>query len=206
MFRSDLNGITGCRSGHGVSRDDERNYNALADLAKTASSILLSRVLVLPPPDERSLQSHGIPSMKSKATSSYLGQQSQHQSSSRWIQNVSRGLVQPQFDQKKVEPRPSAVSTNNAKSAGCNFAVGGISKNNMTFPLKLMYLLCDESLSNVITWLPHGNAFAVYRPGDLVNDVLPTYFASNGPVKNDTLHKKKPKAKYASFTRKLNRW
>ena len=201
MFRSDLNGITGGRSGHGASRDDERNSSSLSELAKTASSILLSRVLVLPPPDERNLLSHGIPSLISnKATNAYLGQQSQRQSSSHWLHNLSRGLAPPQYDQKRAEPQPCPVATNN------NGIITPNNYANMTFPLKLMYLLCDESLSNVITWLPHGNAFAVYRPGDLVNDVLPTYFASNGPANNRTLHKKKPNMKYASFTRKLNRW
>jgi hypothetical protein len=60
------------------------------------------------------------------------------------------------------------------------------------FPQRLMEILSDPRSQESICWLPHGRAFAV-RKRDLFSElVLPRYFSR--------------KAKYSSFTRKLNRW
>lgn len=64
------------------------------------------------------------------------------------------------------------------------------------FPQRLMSILSDPSVSDVISWLPHGRSFVVIRPDLLADRVLATYFA--GDPRSST--------KYPSFTRKLNRW
>jgi len=56
---------------------------------------------------------------------------------------------------------------------------------------QLMEILDDESTSHIITWLPSGNGFIVRRKEELASEVLHKYFKET---------------KYASFTRRLNRW
>ncbi|KAL7526306.1 hypothetical protein ACHAXR_001417, partial [Thalassiosira sp. AJA248-18] len=86
------------------------------------------------------------------------------------------------------------------------------------FPMRLHALLSDPTVSDVISWLPHGKSFVVLRPDIFANQVLPRYFAPEGSnslnaktatmvgktgnlqIKNKGVHK------YPSFTRKLNRW
>lgn len=65
------------------------------------------------------------------------------------------------------------------------------------FPQRLMSLLADQSLFDIISWMPHGRSFVIIRPDVFSDQVLPSYFPSN-----DT----RSGTKYPSFTRKLNRW
>ena len=60
------------------------------------------------------------------------------------------------------------------------------------FPQKLMEILNDPENQEAICWLPHGNAFTVRNRELFSEKVMPRYFSR--------------KAKYSSFTRKLNRW
>ena len=66
------------------------------------------------------------------------------------------------------------------------------SSSERTFPQKVMDVLSDRNVSDIITWLPHGHSFVVLQPDLLVEVVLPKH---NFPT-----------AKYTSFTRRLNRW
>lgn len=59
------------------------------------------------------------------------------------------------------------------------------------FPQKLMAMLADSSNHDAISWLPHGRSFIITDREKFSEVVLPKYFR---------------KSKYASFTRKLNRW
>lgn len=65
------------------------------------------------------------------------------------------------------------------------------------FPQRLFQILSDSSLSDVISWLPHGRSFVIIRPDVFSERVLPLYFPSNDS---------RTSTKYPSFTRKLNRW
>jgi hypothetical protein len=65
------------------------------------------------------------------------------------------------------------------------------------FPQQLLSILSDTSLSDVVTWLPHGRSFAIIRPDVFTEEVLPKYLP---PVDA------RASTKYPSFTRKLNRW
>ena len=65
------------------------------------------------------------------------------------------------------------------------------------FPKQLMDILSDASLSDVISWLPHGRSFVIIRPDIFTETVLPKFLP---PVDSRT------STKYPSFTRKLNRW
>lgn len=59
------------------------------------------------------------------------------------------------------------------------------------FPKTLWKVLSDENNASVIAWLPNGRGFSVYNRKKLISEVLPRYFKTK---------------KYASFTRRLNRW
>jgi hypothetical protein len=65
------------------------------------------------------------------------------------------------------------------------------------FPQQLLSILSDTSLSDVVTWLPHGRSFVIIRPDVFTEEVLPKYLP---PVDA------RASTKYPSFTRKLNRW
>ena len=60
----------------------------------------------------------------------------------------------------------------------------------LTFPDKLMELLNHGDYADCLSWLPDGEAFACNREG-LERTILPLHFGGT---------------KFASFTRKLNRW
>ena len=54
-----------------------------------------------------------------------------------------------------------------------------------------MEILSTDDYIDVITWLPHGKAFIIYKKKKFSAEVLPKYFKQS---------------KFTSFTRKLNRW
>ena len=70
-------------------------------------------------------------------------------------------------------------------------------KKREIFPEKLIEILSDSSLSEIISWLPHGRSFVIIRPDIFTQQVLPKYLP---PVDA------RASTKYPSFTRKLNRW
>ena len=59
------------------------------------------------------------------------------------------------------------------------------------FPQRLIEMLADETITDSISWLPHGRSFLVHNPAKFTDEVLPKYFGA---------------CKFASFTRKLYRW
>lgn len=65
------------------------------------------------------------------------------------------------------------------------------------FPERLMAILNESALSDIITWLPHGRSFVIIRPDVFAEKVMPKYFPSPDA---------RTSTKYPSFTRKLNRW
>jgi HSF-type DNA-binding len=64
--------------------------------------------------------------------------------------------------------------------------------DSKTFPMKLVEILGDERYEEAICWLPHGRAFIIRNRKLFAETVMPLHFSR--------------KAKYSSFTRKLNRW
>lgn len=61
----------------------------------------------------------------------------------------------------------------------------------VSFPQRLMDILSNEEHSDVISWLPHGKGFIIYKKKKFAVRVMPKYFKQS---------------KFTSFTRKLNRW
>ena len=66
------------------------------------------------------------------------------------------------------------------------------SDDSMLFPQKLMDILADPRNQETISWLPDGKSFVIRDRTLFAEIVMPRYFPR--------------KAKYSSFTRKLNRW
>lgn len=64
--------------------------------------------------------------------------------------------------------------------------------NAPSFPQQLMEVLSNERLSDVVSWLPHGQGWIIHDKKRFAVEVLPVYFEK--------------KSKWTSFTRKLNRW
>jgi hypothetical protein len=56
---------------------------------------------------------------------------------------------------------------------------------------QLMDILANEEYTEVISWLPHGNGFAIHKKKTFASEILPRHFKAS---------------KFTSFTRKLNRW
>jgi len=61
----------------------------------------------------------------------------------------------------------------------------------MTFPQKLMEILSNSQIADIITWLPNGKGFIILQKRKFASEVMPLYFKHS---------------KFTSFTRKLNRW
>lgn len=69
---------------------------------------------------------------------------------------------------------------------------GDEDEDSKIFPQRLMEILQDDKYTDAICWLPHGKAFIIRNRQLFADQVMPTFFSR--------------KAKYSSFTRKLNRW
>lgn len=82
------------------------------------------------------------------------------------------------------------------KKSKAKKTTSGASVSKEIFPQRLHAILSDPSLSEIISWLPHGQSFVIIRPDAFAEEVLPKYLPSD----------KSSSTKYPSFTRKLNRW
>jgi hypothetical protein len=96
---------------------------------------------------------------------------------------------------------PRSVVSDNDDEESANRALklspSADSAKRELFPHKLMAILNDTSLSDVVSFLPHGRSFVIIRPDVFTEKVLPKYLP---PLDA------RSSTKYPSFTRKLNRW
>jgi len=74
------------------------------------------------------------------------------------------------------------------------------------FPQRLMHVLSDTSITDIITWLPHGRSFVIVQPEILAEKILPKYFPESCTSSSNASSSTTSSCKYPSFTRKLNRW
>ena len=74
------------------------------------------------------------------------------------------------------------------------------------FPQRLLAILNDTSLSDIVSWLPHGRSFVIIRPDVFTEHVLPKYLPPAVDVAARSGNVNGSATKYPSFTRKLNRW
>mmetsp|Transcript_8531 Transcript_8531/g.13334 ORF Transcript_8531/g.13334 Transcript_8531/m.13334 type:complete len:439 (+) Transcript_8531:157-1473(+) len=81
--------------------------------------------------------------------------------------------------------------SNNKKTDRSKAGEDGEEKIPIAFPQRLMKILSNKDYAEIISWLPHGNGFIIYQKRRFATEIMPKYFK---------------KAKFTSFTRKLNRW
>jgi hypothetical protein len=97
----------------------------------------------------------------------------------------------------EVTGQPQTSSATLAASSSSPPAAAANNNNKEIFPTRLMAILNDTSLVDIITWLPHGRSFVIIRPDVFTEQVLPKYLPPADA---------RASTKYPSFTRKLNRW
>jgi hypothetical protein len=102
----------------------------------------------------------------------------------------------PQKDVNNKEDSSEAVVSDDDEKSSKEYQ-SRASRKREIFPEKLMDILSDHSLSDTVSWLPHGRSFVIIRPDMFTEQVLPKYLP---PVDA------RASTKYPSFTRKLNRW
>lgn len=107
-------------------------------------------------------------------------------------------LVEPQVSAIfSVESRLVAPSDDDEARQLVKRSSSPSSSSREIFPQRLIQILNDASLADVVSWLPHGRSFVIIRPDVFSERVLPLYFPSTDS---------RSSTKYPSFTRKLNRW
>lgn len=106
--------------------------------------------------------------------------------------------TESQKDNVKGELKSNDVSVNPSSKETSSKSTDSTKE---IFPQRLMHILSQASISDIISWLPHGRAFVIVRPGELAETILPTYFPEGKRNVG-----KPSSCKYPSFTRKLNRW
>ena len=108
------------------------------------------------------------------------------------------GGPQSSLKTPKSREKPGIISWNGVKSSPPPVVPCQPTRNKREiFPQRLMTILNDTTLTDIVTWLPHGRSFVIVRPDEFTEKVLPQYLAA-ADVRAST--------KYPSFTRKLNRW
>ena len=111
----------------------------------------------------------------------------------------SRPASAPKTQQQPTSapPKAAALISDDDVPAVLAKSIAMNGKKKEIFPQKLMDILSDTSLSDIVSWLPHGRSFVIIRPDLFCEKVLPKYLP---PVDS------RGSTKYPSFTRKLNRW
>jgi HSF-type DNA-binding len=94
-----------------------------------------------------------------------------------------------------VTPSRSVTTANN--NAARSSSSSNINNKREIFPQRLMAVLGDSSLTEIISWLPHGRSFVIIRPDVFTDEIMPKHFPPMDA---------RASSKYPSFTRKLNRW
>jgi HSF-type DNA-binding len=105
----------------------------------------------------------------------------------------------PASIEERPAPKPALICDEDDR-AGTKSPTNVHHKNSNkkdVFPQKLMEILSDSSLTDIVSWLPHGLSFVIIRPDLFCEQVLPIYLP---PMDS------RGSTKYPSFTRKLNRW
>ncbi|KAG7343411.1 HSF-type DNA-binding protein [Nitzschia inconspicua] len=100
-------------------------------------------------------------------------------------------LQLPVFNAETRQPETKSSEDSDIKKP-CAKPLSVDQDTQHSFPLKLMSILENEAVSDVISWLPHGRGFRVHDQQRFENEVCPAYFGQ--------------RSKFSSFARKLNRW
>lgn len=97
----------------------------------------------------------------------------------------------------KVDGAPAVVVTPPRSVTTTPTTAASSSSKREIFPQRLLAVLGDSSLTDIISWLPHGRSFVIIRPDVFTDEIMPKHFPPMDA---------RASSKYPSFTRKLNRW
>ena len=95
--------------------------------------------------------------------------------------NTAAFSVMPQ-EQQQVQPSPFLAHKMTALSGSMNASSNSSNNSNgtaATFPMKLHAMLSDAvamHFSDVVCWLPGGQAFKVLDPKRFSEEIMPRYF------------------------------
>lgn len=117
---------------------------------------------------------------------------------------LQQNVEMPPQDNVQIAPNGSVPLDKASTPAAKEKKASPTHQPREIFPQRLMRILSDTNISDVITWLPHGRSFVVLQPDELAEKVLPIYFPESSSSGNKTGNS--AACKYPSFTRKLNRW
>lgn len=100
------------------------------------------------------------------------------------------------------------LKTSSKTLSSSSQAASAAAQQREIFPQRLLAILNDTSLSDIVSWLPHGRSFVIIRPDVFTEHVLPKYLPPVVDVaaRSGNNHSSGSATKYPSFTRKLNRW
>jgi len=125
----------------------------------------------------------------------------------------STRVVSDDEDESNSLFQPESQQTTQISNAAASSFVVVNSKE--IFPQRLMYILSQQSISHIITWLHQGSSFVIIDPDIFATKILPQFFSettsssstsSSNASGSKSKNKKSTSCKYPSFTRKLNRW
>jgi len=164
--------------------------NNLSHLVEAATA--LTKLVDIQPPQSQALEneSNQAASLPFSSRNLLLEKTSQAQQSELQLQ-PQRSVVSDDDEESKGTKAVSPLNVSNRTASGIP------SNGREIFPQRLMQILADTNLGDVISWLPHGRSFVIIRPDVFSERVLPRYFPSTDS---------RSSTKYPSFTRKLNRW
>jgi HSF-type DNA-binding len=142
------------------------------------------------------MDSRALASSNDTLLAQLLQQQQQNNAASRLASTAESSNTAPSFERSVVDtkpPRPEGTSSSppsKSRRTGSKLArrKGRVGK----FPLKLHQLLLDlarEGRSDIAAFLPHGRAFAIFKPVEFAAEVMPHYFRMS---------------RFSSFQRQLN--
>ena len=89
------------------------------------------------------------------------------------------------------EPAPRAIVSPNSITSIRISLEESLSEKKLSFAEQLRAILDDETMSDILTWMPDGKAFTIVDPKRFTKDIMPKLFN----IRN-----------MSSFVRKLTRW
>jgi len=100
----------------------------------------------------------------------------------------------PIYDSVPSEQKSLVFNVPSRRSAHATIhrsAMASTSKVKLTFPQKLFEIISNPKFSDIITWLPCGEAWIILDKDRFISQVLPSFFKQS---------------QFASFLRKVARW
>lgn len=188
--------VAGRKIGPHCVSEDEMTTACAASVASSAASSSLAPVIVTKPSPPPAIVRHAITPPPSPPRKGRKGSAKKSKSK--------------RAHKKKPSSSSSSLSKHSKKNKSKSSSGVAAGKAPRTrpdiFPQRLLRVLSDPAVRQIITWLPHGRSFVILRPDLFADSVLPAHFPESKSKCGSSSKSSKSVSKYSSFTRKLNRW